>query len=210
MSIQNHKVAVFVVYTVLFVVCSATEYTQNMSIPQMSQVDSASIKMSENQDEAYFGDDKIEQTLILLKPDAVQRGLIGRVIERFESKGLKLVGLKFVRASEQLVQQHYIQHAHRPFYHYLVKFMISGPIVPMVWEGLNAIKVTRNMIGRPDLAPPGTIRGDLSTDMARSVVHGSHTMESAENEINLWFQRDELVSWTPFGSLLAPCSDSKL
>lgn len=87
--------------------------------------------------------------------------------------------------------------------------MISGPIVPMVWEGLNVVKVTRNMMGEPELPTPGTIRGDFSMNQARSIIHGAHTIESAEREINLWFQKNELVSWTPPYFQLSTCDDSK-
>lgn len=97
------------------------------------------------------------------------------------------------------MQQHYGEHVNRPFYQNLIKFMISGPVVPMVWEGLNAITITRKMLGKsePELSIPGTIRGEFSIDRERSIIHGSHSPESAEKEINLWFKKDELVSWTP-------------
>lgn len=97
------------------------------------------------------------------------------------------------------MQQHYGQHTDRPFYENLIKSMVSGPVVPMVWEGLNAITITRKMLGKsePELSMPGTIRGDFSIDVKRSIIHGSHTPESAKKEINLWFRKNELVSWTP-------------
>ncbi|CAD0195618.1 unnamed protein product [Chrysodeixis includens] len=140
-----------------------------------------------------------ERTFIMIKPDGVQRGLVGTIIERFEKKGFKLVGLKFVWPSEELLQKHYSDLASRPFFPGLVKYMSSGPVVPMVWEGLNAVKTGRQMLGATNPADslPGTIRGDLCIQVGRNIIHGSDSVESANKEIALWFSEKEVVGWTP-------------
>lgn len=140
-----------------------------------------------------------ERTFIMIKPDGVQRGLVGQIIERFEKKGFKLVGLKFVWPSEELLQKHYSDLASRPFFPGLVKYMSSGPVVPMVWEGLNAVKTGRQMLGATNPADslPGTIRGDLCIQVGRNIIHGSDSVESANKEIALWFSEKEVVGWTP-------------
>ncbi|KOB67796.1 Nucleoside diphosphate kinase [Operophtera brumata] len=140
-----------------------------------------------------------ERTFIMIKPDGVQRGLVGEIIQRFEKKGFKLVALKQVWASEQLLQQHYADLASRPFFPGLVKYMSSGPVVPMVWEGLNAVKTGRVMLGatNPADSAPGTIRGDLCIHVGRNITHGSDSVESAKKEISLWFTDKEIVGWTP-------------
>ncbi|KAL0850364.1 hypothetical protein ABMA28_012191 [Loxostege sticticalis] len=140
-----------------------------------------------------------ERTFIMVKPDGVQRGLVGTIIERFEKKGFKLVGLKFVWPSEELLKNHYSDLASRPFFPGLVKYMSSGPVVPMVWEGLNVVKTGRQMLGATNPADslPGTIRGDLCIEVGRNIIHGSDSVESANKEIGLWFTEKELVGWTP-------------
>ncbi|KAL1516793.1 hypothetical protein ABEB36_000650 [Hypothenemus hampei] len=140
-----------------------------------------------------------ERTFIMIKPDGVQRGLVGKIFKRFEQKGFKLVALKFLQPSEELLKQHYADLAALPFYPGLVKYMASGPVVPMVWEGLNVVKTGRVLLGEtnPAQSLPGTIRGDLSIQIGRNIVHGSDSVESAKKEIGLWFTEKELVSWQP-------------
>uniref|UniRef100_A0ACB8EKK3 Uncharacterized protein n=1 Tax=Sphaerodactylus townsendi TaxID=933632 RepID=A0ACB8EKK3_9SAUR len=138
-----------------------------------------------------------ERTFIAVKPDGVQRGLVGEIIKRFEQKGFKLVALKFMHASEDLLKQHYIDLKDRPFYPGLVKYMNSGPVVAMVWEGLGVVKTGRVMLGEtnPADSKPGTIRGDFCIQVGRNIIHGSDSVESAQKEINLWFKPAELVSF---------------
>ncbi|WP_020472083.1 nucleoside-diphosphate kinase [Zavarzinella formosa] len=140
----------------------------------------------------------MQQTLILLKPDAVQRRLIGEVTGRFERKGLRLAGLKFVQASRSLAESHYAVHKGKPFYESLIQFLTSGPTVAMVWEGREAVAVCRLMMGATDGAksPPGTIRGDFSLSVQNNLIHGSDSPENAAAEIALWFESKELVSHT--------------
>lgn len=139
----------------------------------------------------------MEKTLILVKPDGVQRGLAGEIIHRFERRGLKLVGMKFMQISSELASQHYAEHVGKPFYPGLIEYIISGPIVAMVWEGPNAIKAARNTIGatKPAEANPGSIRGDFGMDMGRNLVHGSDSPESGIREMNLFFSPDEMLEW---------------
>ncbi|XP_019873404.1 nucleoside diphosphate kinase [Aethina tumida] len=140
-----------------------------------------------------------ERTFIMVKPDGVQRGLVGKIIKRFEQKGFKLVALKFQWASEELLKKHYADLADRPFFPSLVSYMNSGPVVPMVWEGLNVVKTGRVLLGEtnPANSAPGTIRGDLCVQVGRNIIHGSDSVESANKEIALWFGEKEVVSWTP-------------
>lgn len=144
----------------------------------------------------------MQQTLILLKPDAVQRRLGGEIIGRFERKGLRLVGLKLVHASRDLAEKHYAVHKGKPFYQSLLGFLTSGPTVAMVWEGREAVTVGRNLIGATDgvKAPPGTIRGDFALTVQNNLVHGSDSPENAAAEIALWFQPSELVAFAPTDS----------
>jgi nucleoside-diphosphate kinase len=138
----------------------------------------------------------MEQTFIALKPDAVQRGLIGTIIGRFEQKGFKLVGLKLMQIPSSLAEQHYGEHADKPFFKGLVDFITSGPVVAMVWEGQNVVETGRTMMGatNPKDSAPGTIRGDFAVDLGRNVIHGSDSVDSAKREIGLFFKQDELVS----------------
>lgn len=140
----------------------------------------------------------MQQTLILLKPDAVQRRLSGEIIGRFEKKGLRLVGLKLVHTPRALAEKHYAVHAGKPFYESLLSFLTSGPTVAMVWEGREAVAACRNLIGATDgvKAPPGSIRGDFAITVQNNLVHGSDSPENAVAEIGLWFKTDELVSFT--------------
>ncbi|MCA9924163.1 MAG: nucleoside-diphosphate kinase [Anaerolineales bacterium] len=139
----------------------------------------------------------MERTLILVKPDGVQRGLIGEIVSRFERRGLKLVGMKFLQMSEELAGRHYAVHKERPFYNSLVEYITSGPVVAMVWEGNDAIAAARATMGgtKPVEAAPGTIRGDFGMEIGRNLVHGSDSPENGEKEVNLFFSPEELVSW---------------
>lgn len=139
----------------------------------------------------------MEQTFSMIKPDAVQRNLIGDIIGRFEKKGLKLVALKLMRISKEMAERHYAEHQGKPFFDDLVSFITSGPVVAMIWEGLNAIQVVRSMMGKtdPQAALPGTIRGDFGLFTGNNIVHGSDSPESAVREINLFFSQDEIVSY---------------
>lgn len=139
----------------------------------------------------------MERTLILVKPDGVQRGLIGEIVGRFERRGLKLVGMKFMQMSTELAEQHYAVHKERPFYASLVEYITSGPVMAMVWEGKDAIAAARSTMGatNPVAAAPGTIRGDLGMEIGRNLVHGSDSPENAVKEVNLFFSSAELVAW---------------
>jgi nucleoside-diphosphate kinase len=139
----------------------------------------------------------MEKTLILVKPDGVQRGLMGEIIGRFEKRGLKLIGMKFIQMSQQLAEQHYAVHKERPFYNDLVEYITSGPVAAMAWEGKEAIAAARATIGatNPVAATPGTIRGDLGMEIGRNLVHGSDSPENGEKEVNLFFGTNEIVNW---------------
>merc|ERR1712012_1280525 len=134
-----------------------------------------------------------------IKPDGVQRGLVGEIISRFEKKGFKLVAMKYLQASVEHLEKHYADLSKKPFFPGLVKYMASGPVVAMVWEGLNAVKTGRVMLGEtnPADSKPGTIRGDFCVHVGRNICHGSDAVESANKEIALWFKPEELTSWTP-------------
>lgn len=139
----------------------------------------------------------MERTFVMVKPDGVQRGLVGEVIGRLERKGLRLVGLKILQVDQALAERHYAAHLDKPFFPGLVGFITSGPAVAMVWEGKGAVAVVRALMGATDpaAAAPGTIRGDLALDIGRNVVHGSDSPESAEREIALFFRPEELCSY---------------
>jgi nucleoside-diphosphate kinase len=138
-----------------------------------------------------------ERTLILIKPDGVQRALVGRLVQRYEDRGLKLVGLKLMAASRDLAEEHYAEHRERPFFGGLVEFITSRPLVAMAVEGPNAISVCRAINGatRPNEAAPGSIRGDFALETGQNIVHASDSPESAERELNLWFGGDELFDY---------------
>lgn len=139
----------------------------------------------------------MQQTLILLKPDCIQRRLIGVILGRFEHKGLRLAGLKMVQASRQLAEQHYAVHKGKPFYNSLLDFLTAGPTVAMVWEGREAVAVARTLMGVTDgtKAPPATIRGDFALSIQNNLVHGSDSPQNAAAEIALWFKPEELVNY---------------
>ncbi|ASS91743.1 MAG: nucleoside-diphosphate kinase [Bacillaceae bacterium] len=139
----------------------------------------------------------MEKTFLMVKPDGVQRQLIGQIVSRFEQKGLKLIGAKLMKISEELAQQHYGEHKEKPFFNELVQFITSGPVFAMVWEGENAIEIARQMMGKtnPKDALSGTIRGDFGLTVGKNVIHGSDSPESAEREIQLFFKAEELVEY---------------
>jgi nucleoside-diphosphate kinase len=139
----------------------------------------------------------IQRTLVLVKPDGVQRLLVGRIVGRFEERGLKLVGLKLVAVDRALAERHYAVHREKPFFAGLVDFITSSPLVAMALEGPNAIAVVRSMVGatRPHEAAPGTIRGDFALETAQNLIHASDGPETAAAELALWFRPDELVSY---------------
>lgn len=139
----------------------------------------------------------MERTFIMVKPDGVQRGLAGRIIARFETRGYKLVGLKMMQISRELAEEHYGEHKGKGFFEPLVSYITSGPVVAMVWEGKDVIRGARDMMGatNPAQAAPGTIRGTFGIDVGRNVIHGSDSPASAEREIGLFFKPDELVDY---------------
>ena len=139
----------------------------------------------------------MERTFIAIKPDGVQRGLVGEIIGRFEAKGFTLIGLKLLIASQELAEQHYDIHKERPFFKDLVSFITSGPLVAMVWEGDGVVASARRIIGatNPLTAEPGTIRGDFAVSIGRNIIHGSDAIETAQREISLWFTDAELANW---------------
>lgn len=137
----------------------------------------------------------MERTYLMVKPDGVQRRLTGEIIRRFENRGLRLVGLKMLVPSRATAEAHYAVHREKPFYNELVEFVTSGPVIAMVWEGNDVIRIARQMIGatKPLDALPGTIRGDFTADMMSNLIHGSDAPETAEAEIALWFREGELL-----------------
>lgn len=141
----------------------------------------------------------MERTFLAIKPDGVQRKLVGEIIRRFEAKGFTLVGLKLMSVSRELAETHYGVHKEKPFFPGLVNFITSGPVVAMVWEGKGVIASARKIIGatNPLNAEPGTLRGDFGVDVGRNIIHGSDAPETAEQEIKLWFKDEELVTWEP-------------
>ncbi|AMA73573.1 MULTISPECIES: nucleoside-diphosphate kinase [Aneurinibacillus] len=135
-----------------------------------------------------------QRTFIMAKPDAVQRNLIGEIMQRFERKGFHLIGAKLMNVPRELAEEHYAEHKEKPFFGELVDFITSGAVFAMVWEGENVIATARNMMGKtnPAEAAPGTIRGDFGISMGMNIIHGSDAPETAEREIKLWFKEDEL------------------
>lgn len=139
----------------------------------------------------------MERTFIMLKPDAVQRGLCGQILTRLESKGFQLIAMKLRRIDEQLAGEHYKEHADQAFYPELLEFICSGPVLAMVWEGRGVIAAMRRLMGstNPLEAAPGTIRGDFGASLSRNIIHGSDSQESAKREIALFFREEELLSY---------------
>lgn len=140
----------------------------------------------------------MERTLIIVKPDGVQRGLVGEVIQRFERRGLRIIGMKFIQMSRELAMKHYAIHAERPFFNSLVDYITSAPVVVIALEGTNAIAAARQTIGatKPHEAAAGTIRGDFALEIGRNLVHGSDSVENGAIEVSNFFSADELVSWS--------------
>ena len=139
----------------------------------------------------------MERTLVLIKPDGVQRGLVGEVISRLERRGLKLTAMKLVQIDDALARQHYAEHVNRPFFADLVLFISSSPLVAMVWEAENAVEAVRNTMGQTDPvnSPMGTIRGDLALDIGRNLIHGSDSSETAAREVALFFSQGEILEY---------------
>jgi nucleoside-diphosphate kinase len=139
----------------------------------------------------------MERTLIIVKPDAVQRGLTGEIIRRFEARGLRIIGMKFLQVSRELAEKHYAVHQGKPFFEGLVKYITSSPVVVIALEGTNAVAAARKTIGatRPNEAEAGTIRGDLALEIGRNLVHGSDSVENGQIEVANFFSESELVSW---------------
>ena len=139
----------------------------------------------------------MERTLVLIKPDGVQRGLIGEVIARLERRGLRLVGAKFMRVSQELAETHYAIHKGKPFYDGLIAYITSAPVMAMTWEGPNAIAAVRQTMGatRPTEAAPGSVRHDFGLEVGRNLTHASDSVENGQADLSNWFTDQELVSW---------------
>lgn len=139
----------------------------------------------------------MERSLVIIKPDGVQRGLMGEIIGRLERRGLRLAAMKFLAVSPELAAQHYAVHKGKPFYEPLLNYIISGPVVVMAWEGSKAIEAVRQTVGvtNPTSAAPGTIRADLALDIGRNLIHASDGAETATFELGLWFKPEEFVEW---------------
>jgi nucleoside-diphosphate kinase len=140
----------------------------------------------------------VERSLVLVKPDGVQRGLIGEVIARLERRGLRLVAAKFMAVSQELAETHYAIHKGKPFYAGLIAYITSAPVMAMVWEGPNAVAAIRQTMGatRPTEAAPGSLRHDFALEVGRNLTHASDTVENGEKEVALWFKPEELVDWS--------------
>jgi nucleoside-diphosphate kinase len=140
----------------------------------------------------------VERTLVLVKPDGVQRGLVGEIIARLERRGLRLVGAKFMRVSKELAEKHYAVHKGKPFYDGLIKYITSAPVMVMAWEGPSAVAAVRQTMGstRPTEAAPGTVRHDFGLEVGRNLTHASDSAANGGDEVSLWFKKDELVDWT--------------
>jgi len=171
---------------------SLQQYTKNRDLMMQSGLSLArggsSRDMSMNMERSY----------IMIKPDGVQRGLVGEIIKRFEQKGFKLVAMKLRQADEELLQAHYNELVEKPFFPKLQAYMLSGPVCSMVWEGKGVVATGRKMLGatNPLESNPGTIRGDYCIEVGRNICHGSDTVENAEREIGLWFDETELCDYT--------------
>lgn len=141
----------------------------------------------------------METTLLFIKPDAVQRGLIGPIVSRFEAKGLRLVGAKLMAVTPDLAKKHYAEHEGKPFYEGLIRFVTSSPVFVMAWRGVDSVTVCRALIGATNgrKAAPGTIRGDFGMSGGYNMIHGSDSIESAQRELKLWFADGELLDYTP-------------
>eukprot|EP00331_Platyophrya_macrostoma_P015917 CAMPEP_0176475106 /NCGR_PEP_ID=MMETSP0127-20121128/43416_1 /TAXON_ID=938130 /ORGANISM="Platyophrya macrostoma, Strain WH" /LENGTH=145 /DNA_ID=CAMNT_0017870653 /DNA_START=57 /DNA_END=494 /DNA_ORIENTATION=+ len=133
----------------------------------------------------------------MVKPDGVQRGLVGEILSRFEKRGYKLCALKFTTPTKELLEEHYADLKEKPFFKGLIEYMLSGPVVAIVWEGTGVVATGRKILGEtnPLASAPGTIRGDFAIDVGRNVCHGSDSVETAQREIKLWFKDEEVQSW---------------
>ena len=143
----------------------------------------------------------MQRSLVIIKPDGVQRGLIGEIIGRLERRGLRLAAMKFLAVEQSLAEQHYAVHKGKPFYEPLIKYITSAPVVVMAWEGSKAIEAVRQTVGatNPTNAAPGTIRGDYALDIGRNLIHASDGAETAAFELGLWFKPEEIVDWARDG-----------
>jgi nucleoside-diphosphate kinase len=139
----------------------------------------------------------MEKTFVLVKPDGVQRGLIGEVIKRLENRGLQLVAAKFLQVSQELAEEHYAAHKEKYFYQRMIQYITSSPVMAMVWQGKNAVAAVRQTMGatNPLESPPGSVRHDFGIDIGRNIAHASDSPESGEKETALWFKPEELVEW---------------
>jgi nucleoside-diphosphate kinase len=139
----------------------------------------------------------VERSLVLVKPDGVQRALVGEVISRLERRGLRLVAARFMHVSNDLAETHYAIHKGKPFYEGLIAYITSAPVMAMVWEGPNAVAAIRQTMGstRPTEAAPGSLRHDFALEVGRNLTHASDSVENGANEVTLWFQQEELVDW---------------
>jgi nucleoside-diphosphate kinase len=139
----------------------------------------------------------LEKTFVIVKPDAVQRGLVGEIVTRIERRGLRLTGMKFMQVSRALAEEHYAIHRDKPFYDGLIAYITSSPVVAMVWEGNKAVEAVRQLMGatNPTAAAPGTVRADFALEMLRNLTHASDSVENGVAEVALWFKPHELVSW---------------
>ncbi len=139
----------------------------------------------------------MEQTFVMVKPDGVQRNLVGRIIHKFEQKGYKLTALKLLQPSGEQAEEHYKEHKGKPFYRGLVAYIMSGPVVAMVWEGKDVVRGVRSLIGatNPAEALPGTIRGDYGLDIGRNIVHGADSEDNARREISIYFRKEEICKY---------------
>jgi nucleoside-diphosphate kinase len=143
-------------------------------------------------------EESVERSLVLVKPDGVQRALVGEVISRLERRGLRLVAAKFMQVGRELAETHYAIHKGKPFYDGLIEYIISAPVMAMVWEGPDAVAAIRQTMGatRPTEAAPGSLRHDFALEVGRNLTHASDSPENGENEVALWFKAEELVDWT--------------
>jgi len=143
-------------------------------------------------------DKRQERTFVMVKPDGVQRGLVGTIINRFENRGYKLIGLKMLSPSQELLENHYADLKSRGFFPSLISYMLMGPVVAMVWQGTAAVSTGRSIVGatNPLNSAPGTIRGDFCIETGRNIIHASDSVDNAEKEIQLWFTETEVQSWT--------------
>jgi nucleoside-diphosphate kinase len=153
--------------------------------------------MSDRSSLLFYLEEFVERSLVLVKPDGIQRGRIGVVISRFERRGLRLVGAKFMRVGQDLAKAHYAEHEGKPFYDGLISYITSAPVMAMVWEGPNSVAAIRQTVGstKPVESAPGTIRHDFALEVGRNLIHASDKPETGEREVALWFKLEELVDW---------------